>query len=61
MMIATDLAISVPTALLAGVPIFCLGTLIRVWREEKLLRTEFGEQYQAYGKHVPAILPRFFS
>jgi len=61
LMIATGLALSVPMALLYGVPIFWLGTLIRMRSEEKLLREEFGEQYQMYKEQVPAILPRILS
>ncbi|MBK8900907.1 MAG: isoprenylcysteine carboxylmethyltransferase family protein [Anaerolineaceae bacterium] len=32
--------------------------LIRAWREEQLLAAEFGEQWAAYTRRVPAWLPR---
>lgn len=32
--------------------------LIRAWREEKVLAAEFGEQWTAYCKRVPAFIPR---
>lgn len=37
--------------------IYYLGTLLRVSREERLLRTEFGEAFDAYTQRVPALIP----
>jgi len=39
--------------------VFVIGTLIRIRSEEKLLRTTFGEQYEAYARRVPAFVPGF--
>jgi protein-S-isoprenylcysteine O-methyltransferase Ste14 len=57
-LLATGLAVSHWAALAAGVLIFVLGTAIRVRSEEKLLREAFGDDFEAYVRHVPAILPR---
>ncbi len=57
MLIASGLAISRWWAIIAGLVIFGVGTAIRVRVEERLLRGQFGEQYEAYSKRVPAILP----
>jgi protein-S-isoprenylcysteine O-methyltransferase Ste14 len=46
-------------ALLLAVPISLAGTMVRVKIEEKLLAAQFGQQFDAYRKSVPALLPRF--
>ncbi len=58
MLLATGLAVSYWPALVASVIVFSIGTAIRVHAEEKLLREAFGEDFDAYARHVPAILPR---
>jgi protein-S-isoprenylcysteine O-methyltransferase Ste14 len=60
MLIATGLAISHWLALLAALLIFFLGTIIRVRSEDRLLREAFGEQFENYAQHVPAILPGLY-
>jgi protein-S-isoprenylcysteine O-methyltransferase Ste14 len=60
MLVATGLAVSHWTALLAALVVFFVGTVIRVRREEKLLREAFGEQFQAYARRVPALLPGLY-
>jgi protein-S-isoprenylcysteine O-methyltransferase Ste14 len=37
--------------------IYYLGTVMRVRREEKLLREEFGAEFDEYARRVPAIVP----
>lgn len=37
--------------------IYYLGTVIRVRREERLLREEFGAEFDEYARRVPAIVP----
>ena len=59
MLLATGLAFSVWWALLIAVPIFALGTAIRIRTEERLLHEAFGEDFEAYRRYVPAILPRW--
>jgi protein-S-isoprenylcysteine O-methyltransferase Ste14 len=40
--------------------IYYLGTVMRVRREEKLLREEFGAEFDEYARRVPAIVPWTF-
>ena len=56
-LVATGLVISHWIGIVAGVLIFAIGTSIRVRGEEKLLRSQFGAEYDAYARRVPAILP----
>jgi len=37
--------------------IYYLGTMVRVSREEKLLREQFGPAFDEYARRVPALLP----
>jgi len=57
MLVSTGLVISHWTGLLAAVLLFGIGTAIRVKSEEKLLRAQFGPEYELYARRVPAILP----
>ena len=59
LLVATGLAFSVWWALLLAVSIFSVGTAIRVRAEELLLRQAFGEDFEAYRRYVPAVLPRW--
>ena len=47
----------IPKSALIGVPLFALGTWIRVAEEERLLRRHFGEAYDAYAARVPRFVP----
>jgi len=60
MLLATGFAISYWPALLAALVVFFVGTMIRVRSEERLLRGAFGEQFEAYARRVPAILPGLY-
>jgi protein-S-isoprenylcysteine O-methyltransferase Ste14 len=60
MLVATGLAFSYWGALLAALVIFFAGTIIRVRSEEKLLREAFGEQFENYAQHIPAIVPGLY-
>jgi protein-S-isoprenylcysteine O-methyltransferase Ste14 len=57
MLLATGLAVSRPLALLIGALVFCAGTVIRVRAEERLLRTAFGETWEAWARRTPALIP----
>ncbi len=57
MMIATGLVIGRPLALLAAIPLYAAGTWVRVRSEEALLRAAFGQDFVAYARRVPAVLP----
>ena len=58
MMIATGLVVTYWPILAAATVTFSIGTAIRVRAEEKLLREAFGEDFEAYARYVPAIVPR---
>jgi protein-S-isoprenylcysteine O-methyltransferase Ste14 len=60
MLLATALAISHWIGLIIGVMVFVIGTAVRVHSEEKLLREMFGEQFEAYARKVPAVVPFLF-
>ena len=57
MLVATGVAWSRPVALVLGVLIFCAGTVVRIRAEERLLRTAFGETWEAWAGRTPALLP----
>ena len=59
-LVALGLVLSHWIGLLLGLVLFAIGTAIRVSREEKLLRAQFGAEYEEYARRVPAILPRLF-
>jgi protein-S-isoprenylcysteine O-methyltransferase Ste14 len=46
--------------LIAAVILFAVGMVIRVRTEEKLLRAEFGVEFDEYAKRVPAVVPGIF-
>lgn len=58
MLIATGIAVSAWPALLAATAMAVWGTWIRIRTEERLLRSAFPEEYEAYAQRVPALLPR---
>ncbi len=60
MLLATGLAISHWIGLLIAVILFAIGTLVRVRSEERLLREAFGEEFAAYARKVPAVVPLLF-
>src|SRR5580700_4766135 len=60
MLIATGLAMEHWVALDVAVVLFAVGLVIRVRSEEKLLRAAFGEEFEDYAKHVPAVLPGIY-
>jgi protein-S-isoprenylcysteine O-methyltransferase Ste14 len=60
MLLATGLAISYWIGLVIAIIIFALGTAVRVHSEEKLLRETFGEDFEAYARRVPAVVPLLF-
>ena len=57
MLLATGLALSHWIGLLTAIAVFAIGTAIRVHSEEKLLREMFGEEFEAYTRKVPAVVP----
>ena len=59
MLLATGLAISHWIGLVIAMAVYAIGTAIRVYSEEKLLREAFGEEFEAYARKVPAVVPFF--
>jgi protein-S-isoprenylcysteine O-methyltransferase Ste14 len=57
MMIATGLAFATSYMLLGAIVVHLAGIATRVRTEEKLLAERFGEEFQAYKRRVPALLP----
>lgn len=60
MLVATGLANSHPAGLLLGLMLFLTGTVVRVRSEEKILREEFGQEFDDYARRVPAFIPGIF-
>jgi len=60
MLIATGLATEHWIALLIAIPIFWIGMVIRIRTEEKLLRTEFGSEFEEYARRVSAVIPGIY-
>jgi protein-S-isoprenylcysteine O-methyltransferase Ste14 len=56
-LIATGLVFTRWWALAAAIPIFLIGTWIRISREEKLLASTFGPEWQDYKRRAPALFP----
>jgi protein-S-isoprenylcysteine O-methyltransferase len=57
MLLATGVAWSRPLTLVLGTLVFCAGTVVRIRAEERLLRTAFGETWEAWAGRTPALLP----
>lgn len=60
LLLATGLAMSRWTTLLAASAVFVVGTLIRIRSEEKLLRQAFGAAFDEYARRVPALIPGIY-
>ncbi|WP_234419219.1 methyltransferase family protein [Sphingomonas sp. EC-HK361] len=59
-MLATSIALGHERALLIGVPLFAIGTWLRISEEERLLRAMFGDEYGAYAARVRRFVPGVF-
>lgn len=55
--LAMSLALGHWRGLILAVPLYWIGTWMRVSREEKLLRAEFGATYDAYAARVKRFIP----
>lgn len=60
MLLATGLAVSHWTGIIAGLIVFFIGTLIRIRSEERLLSETFGPEFDDYSHRVPAIIPYLY-
>lgn len=56
-MLAMAVAFGHYRGLILGVPLYCIGTMLRIFEEEKLLRAQFGPAYDAYAARVKRFLP----
>jgi protein-S-isoprenylcysteine O-methyltransferase Ste14 len=59
MLLATGLVYGAWWGLAIAVAVYWAGTAIRVRAEERLLHEAFGDDFEAYRPHVPAIIPRW--
>ena len=57
MLVAASLAYGRWLSLLIASLVYCIGTIIRIRSEEKLLREQFGSAYEEYAREVPAFIP----
>ncbi len=60
-LVATGIVATAWPAFAFGIISYCLGLQIRARAEERLLREEFGPEYETYAAKVPAVLPRVFA
>nr|WP_295668182.1 isoprenylcysteine carboxylmethyltransferase family protein [Sphingomonas sp.] len=59
-MVAIAVAFGHTGRLLVGVPVYALGTWLRIRHEERLLRDMFGAAYDAYAARVKRFVPGIF-
>jgi protein-S-isoprenylcysteine O-methyltransferase Ste14 len=59
-MIAMAIAFGHTRNLIVGIPVYALGTWMRVSHEERLLRTQFGAAYDDYAARVKRFVPGVF-
>lgn len=57
MLAALSLGLGHIWGLSAAIPLFVIGTSIRIREEEKLLRAQFGDAHARYVREVPAFIP----
>ena len=58
LLIALGLGLGHVWGLIAAIPLFVIGTVIRIREEERLLRKQFGSAYDDYASRTPAFIPR---
>jgi protein-S-isoprenylcysteine O-methyltransferase Ste14 len=59
-MVAMAIAFGHMRNLIVGVPLYAIGTWLRVTHEERLLRTQFGAAYDNYAARVKRFVPGVF-
>jgi protein-S-isoprenylcysteine O-methyltransferase Ste14 len=57
LLIQAGIVVSIWQAILPAVAIFLMGTWIRIREEERILREQFGSQFDDYARSVPAFIP----
>jgi protein-S-isoprenylcysteine O-methyltransferase Ste14 len=61
LLIQAGIVLSIWQAILPAVVAFLMGTYNRIDEEEKILREEFGAQFDDYARRVPSFLPKIGS
>lgn len=56
-LIAVAVAFGHYWGLIFGVPLYWIGTILRIREEERLLRSQFGADYEAYAARVKRFVP----
>jgi len=59
-MLALAIAYGHTRSLIVAIPIYALGTWLRIGHEERLLRAQFGGAYDAYAARVKRFVPGLF-
>jgi protein-S-isoprenylcysteine O-methyltransferase Ste14 len=57
MLVATGIAVSRPRGLVLALLFFCVGTVVRVRAEERLLRDAFGQAWTDWSRRTAALIP----
>lgn len=57
LLLQAGIVISVWQAIIPAMILFLIGTWIRIREEEKILREQFGTQFDDYARRVPAFIP----
>jgi protein-S-isoprenylcysteine O-methyltransferase Ste14 len=57
LLVALSIGLGHIWALVGAIPLFLVGTAIRIREEERLLRQQFGDAYDKYAREVPAFIP----
>lgn len=57
LLLQAGIVVSIWQAVLPAIVIFLAGTWIRIHEEEKILREQFGSQFDDYARRVPAFIP----
>jgi protein-S-isoprenylcysteine O-methyltransferase Ste14 len=60
MLVATGIVASTWYGMVAAVVVFLAGTAWRVRVEERLLRSEFGREFEDYTRRVPSLIPHIW-
>ncbi|HEY6464573.1 MAG TPA: isoprenylcysteine carboxylmethyltransferase family protein [Candidatus Acidoferrales bacterium] len=57
LLLQAGIVVSVWQAIVPAIVLFLIGTWIRIREEEKILRQQFGSQFDDYARRVPAFIP----
>jgi protein-S-isoprenylcysteine O-methyltransferase Ste14 len=57
LLLQAGIVVSIWQAIVPAVVLFLIGTWIRIREEEKVLRQQFGPQFDDYARRVPAFIP----